>query len=220
MEEQTTPQSQEKVIKDYMTYCLEHAKRPESVYLFAKKHDMEEKDFYVFFSSFEALEKVIFGDFFSRTMELLHKSEEYEHYDARTKLLSFYFTYFEILTANRTFAMFLLQESRNPLKNLAKLGTLRTQFLVFIQNLDIKKMKIEQEFIQKVQDKGINEMAWGQFLMTLKFWMDDESKAFEKTDIYIEKSIHASFDLMDIKPFESIIDFGKFIFKEKFSTKA
>ena len=54
--------------------------------------------------------------------------------------------------------------------------------------------------------------------MTLKFWLDDTSPSFEKTDIYIEKSVKASFELMNTAPLESLIDFGKFIFKEKIHT--
>jgi hypothetical protein len=49
--------------------------------------------------------------------------------------------------------------------------------------------------------------------------LEDESPAFEKTDIYIEKSVKATFELMNIAPIDSIIDFGKFIFKEKIYNK-
>jgi hypothetical protein len=52
-------------------------------------------------------------------------------------------------------------------------------------------------------------------LVTLKFWLDDTSASFEKTDIFIEKSIKVSFDVIDTTPLKSIIDFGKFLFKEK-----
>ena len=45
--------------------------------------------------------------------------------------------------------------------------------------------------------------------------MDDTSPAFEKTDIFIEKSVNTSFDVLNVVPLKSIIDFGKFIFKEK-----
>jgi hypothetical protein len=53
----------------------------------------------------------------------------------------------------------------------------------------------------------------------MKFWLDDSSPAFEKTDIYIEKSIKATFELMNIAPIDSLIDFGKFIYKEKIYSK-
>jgi len=58
-------------------------------------------------------------------------------------------------------------------------------------------------------------LAWTQFLFTLKFWLEDTSIGFEKTDLFIEKSVNASFDLMNMTPLENIIDFGKFFFKEK-----
>jgi ubiquinone biosynthesis protein COQ9 len=54
-------------------------------------------------------------------------------------------------------------------------------------------------------------------MLTLKFWIDDRSKSFEKTDLFIEKSINASFDLINISPLNSLVDFGKFIIKEKIS---
>ena len=70
-----------------------------------------------------------------------------------------------------------------------------------------------------VQEKTMSEMAWLQFLFTLKFWIEDTSLSFEKTDIFIEKSVNTSFDLMDIAPLKSLIDFGKFMWQEKASFK-
>ena len=71
------------------------------------------------------------------------------------------------------------------------------------------------EKLEKIQEKSIQESSWFHLLVTMKFWLDDISPSFEKTDLFIEKSINARFDLMDIKPLQSIIDFGKFIIKEK-----
>jgi hypothetical protein len=55
-------------------------------------------------------------------------------------------------------------------------------------------------------------------MLTLKFWLDDTSPSFEKTDMFIEKSVNTSFDIINIQPLKSFIDFGKFIFKEKIMT--
>jgi hypothetical protein len=49
----------------------------------------------------------------------------------------------------------------------------------------------------------------------MKFWLDDTSPSFEKTDIFIEKSVNTSFDVLNIQPLKSVIDLGKFLFKEK-----
>jgi ubiquinone biosynthesis protein COQ9 len=52
-------------------------------------------------------------------------------------------------------------------------------------------------------------------LIVLKFWIHDESSNFEKTDVFIEKSIKASFDIRQITPIKSVIDLAKFLWKEK-----
>jgi hypothetical protein len=73
--------------------------------------------------------------------------------------------------------------------------------------------------LEKIQDRALQESAWLQLMLTMKFWMDDTSASFEKTDIFIEKSVNTSFDVLNIAPLKSIIDFGKFIFKEKIHMK-
>jgi hypothetical protein len=61
------------------------------------------------------------------------------------------------------------------------------------------------------------EGAWVEFLFLMKFWLDDTSKGFEKTDIMVEKAVKATFDVLDTTPIDSLIDFGKFVWKEKFN---
>ena len=203
----------------YIDYFLENNKAPHSVYKFAKQYNFEEAVFYSNFSSFEQIEKTFFTSLFQQTMGLLEKSEDFESYDARTKLLSFYFTYFEMLTANRSFAIALLKEDKNKLKSLSKLTELRKHFKQFFDTLEIEKIDLKQEKLIEFQEKTMSEMAWLQFLFTLKFWIEDTSLSFEKTDIFIEKSVNTSFDLMDVAPLKSLIDFGKFMWQEKASFK-
>ncbi len=205
----------EKIMTLYMDYVLEHNANPKSVYQFAKTNDFGEQEFYQYFSSFEVLEKAIFAQFFVNTLSLLNKNEAYNAYESRDKLLSFYFTFFETLTANRSYVMYALKAENKKLKSLLKLETLREHFKTYITTLDIETITIKQERFQKFQEKSVAEGAWLQLLITLKFWMEDTSAAFEKTDVFIEKAINTSFDLIDTKPLKSIIDFGKFIIKEK-----
>jgi hypothetical protein len=63
-----------------------------------------------------------------------------------------------------------------------------------------------------------SEGAWVQLLFLLKFWMDDDSPSFEKTDMAIEKSVRIVFDVFDNTPIDSIVDFGKFLWKENTKT--
>ncbi|WP_299390595.1 TetR family transcriptional regulator C-terminal domain-containing protein [uncultured Gelidibacter sp.] len=209
------PISAQNIITYYMDYVLEHGKQPKSVYIFSKANNFEESTFYEHFGSFEAIEKHIFKAFFDNTILVLNESEDYQLFDARNKLLSFYFTFFENLTANRSYVLFALNRHKNSLKGLAVLSELKQGFSQFINALDIETIDLKEERIDKFQRRALQESAWIQLLVTLKFWMDDSSPSFEKTDIFIEKSVNTSFDVLNITPLKSVIDLGKFLFKEK-----
>lgn len=211
--------SKEDIVSIYMEEVLEKGQKPKSVYHFAKEHDFTEAEFYTFFGTLEGLEKEIFRLFFANTIDLLHQNSDYLAYDMKNKMLSFYFTFFEILTANRSYALQALKFDRNPLKNLVQLTLLRDSFKEYVAEILTDDYRLEQEKFQKFQEKGIQESAWLQLMLTLKFWIEDESPAFEKTDIFIEKSVNASFELMNVAPINHLIDFGKFIFKEKIYSK-
>lgn len=206
---------QSDIVSFYMDYVLTHNHKPKSVYAFAKDNNFEEQKFYEFFNSFEVLEQSIFKIFFDNTLEVLNKSDDYQSFDARNKLLSFYFTFFEVLTANRSYVIHALDTDKTRLQSLKVLSHLKKSFTNFIEQLDIKTLDLKHEQLEKIKNRGLKESAWFQLLLTIKFWMDDTSPSFEKTDIYIEKSVQASFDLIDTTPLKSLIDFGKFIYKEK-----
>lgn len=211
--------SKEDIVSVYMNQVLEKGEKPKSVYHFAKENDFTEAEFYTFFGTLEGLEKEIFKLFFTNTVDLLNKNTDYQEYDMKNKMLSFYFTFFEVLTANRSYVLQSLKLDRNPLKNLVQLTLLRDSFKEYVAEILTDDYRIEQEKLQKFQEKGIQESAWLQLMLTIKFWMDDASAAFEKTDIFIEKSVNASFELMNVAPMNHLIDLGKFLFKEKIYSK-
>mgnify|MGYP001086832993 FL=1 len=207
--------TKDNLISWYMEFVLENNHQPKSVFSFAKENNFEETDFYKYYGSFEAIEESIFSEFFHHTTTVLQKSEDYESFDARNKLLSFYFTLFEILTANRSYVVYALESAKRDLKKLKSLQSMRKHYTQFVEDLNIERIELKQETLEKIQNTSIKETSWMHLLITMKFWLDDVSPSFEKTDIFIEKSINARFDVMDIKPLKSIIDFGKFILKEK-----
>ncbi len=211
--------NKENLVALYMDAVLDHNEAPQSVYSFAKMNHFEESEFYRFFGSFEALEAAIYELFFEKTMKTLDKSKEYKNYDAMNQLLSFYFTFFGNLTANRSYVSKSLKMEMGGLNQMKKLKTLRKKFLNFIDELDLGVIDIKNKRIDDIKDSVVNESYWIQMLVTLKFWLDDDSADFEKTDLFIEKSIAASFELANTKPLKSVVDFGKFLFKEKISMR-
>ena len=207
--------TKDKIVSMFMQDTLENNEKPKSVYHFAKSNGLTETEFYNFFGGLEGVEKEIFSTFLAKTIELLDKDKDYEYYDMKSKMLSFYFTFFELLSANRSYVVLSLKGNKNPLQGLMQLSSLRNGFKDFVSGIISDEYRLKQEKFQEIQEKALQESAWFQLMMTLKFWLDDSSASFEKTDLFIEKSVKASFELMNTAPLESLIDFGKFLFKEK-----
>ncbi|WP_422090222.1 TetR family transcriptional regulator C-terminal domain-containing protein [Tenacibaculum ovolyticum] len=206
--------TQDKIVELYMNSVLISGK-PSSIYSFAEDNNFEESEFYKHYSSFESLEKSIFAIFAKETIHLLHKTEAYKEYSSKDKLLSFYFTFFELLTANRSYVLFQFKDVKSNFSKLSVLKKLRTEFIHFVSGISLEKIDFKNDKVNEIQDKTISEGYWVQLLMVLKFWIDDESSNFEKTDVFIEKSVKASFDIQQIAPVKSVIDLAKFLWKEK-----
>ena len=203
------------IITAYMNYTLEKGGRPASVYAFAKHIGIKESDFYKHFGSFEKTERAIFKAFFDNTMSVLKKNEEYQAFDAKNKLISFYFTFFEVLKVNRSYVIFALGNGKFKPMQPGVLSDLKDLFTAFVDEIGIETIDFKQEKLEKAKSRGIKEWSWAQFLFILKFWLEDGSADFEKTDVLIEKSVSTGFVLLDAATLSSVFDLGKFLYKEK-----
>lgn len=202
------------IVSAYMNSILTQPHSVSSIFRFMETNGWKEKDFYAHFSSFEQLEKHIFLLFFSNAHSLLLKEKTYHTYTAKNQLLSMYFTLFEQFTANRSFLLALFSNRIDLIKKSTVTSEFKSAFLKYIHELEIETLHLPFPLAQKIKHRSLMELAWGQFLMIFGFWMTDTSSNFEKTDMFIEKSIQASFDLIQTPPLESTIDLGKFMIKE------
>ena len=203
------------IIAAYMDTVLMHEAYPKSIYKFCKDHKFEEQDFYNYFGSFEGLENAIWSDFYELTMNLLHKSKDFESYSNREKLLTFYYTFFEMLTANRSYVLMTLKRYEMPMKNLEQLKGLRSNVKDFAKTLIQEENEDQKIKLLKRNETVFSEATWVQLLFLMKFWMDDNSAGFEKTDVAIEKSVNTVFDVFDNTPLDSVIDLGKFLWQNR-----
>ncbi|RZJ65277.1 MAG: TetR/AcrR family transcriptional regulator [Flavobacterium sp.] len=213
MPQQNEVMDDDKIISLYMNDVLEHNGQAANVYIFCKRNHIEETQFYMFFNSFGSLRQEVWVRFFENAQTMLSKSPDYASYTDKDKLLALYFTIFEILTLNRTYVSWSLRDNKQGLKNLQDLKLFRNRFRDFVEVL-LKENKPERlRKVRNVTEPVLSEGAWVQFLFILKFWLDDTSKGFEKTDIIIEKSVNTVVSLLDTKPLENLIDLGKFLWK-------
>lgn len=214
-----TDASQQKILELYSNYVLRNNKKPLNVFTFCEDHEISETDFYFYYANFEKLESDYLRFFMEETLRLIAEEENYHQQNAKHKMLSFYYTFFEQLTMNRSLVIYLLESDKNNLQSVKKLLPLKKDFQLFIRSLDISEPMMENTTesmakIERLKNKGIEELYWGHFMATLKFWLDDTSSNFEKTDIFIEKSVDTSFEFLEVKPLKKLVDLGKFLFKE------
>ena len=207
----------DKIYEAYTKISLEKEKAPTSVYRFCKKIEIEESEFYKHFSSLEHVANEIFCQFFKNAIDLIQKEKGYASKMPQEKLLSFYYTFFEVMLLNRTYVLFALHSGKNPMEKMATLKSFRSEFKKFVTVLIQDGNALKQSKLSQHPEGIFSEAAWLQLVFLLKFWMEDTSENFEKTDMAIEKSVRTAFDIFDNSPFHSVIDFGKFLWKEKFN---
>jgi hypothetical protein len=203
------------IISSFMDNTLFNENYPKSVYNFCKKNDIQEKTFYKDFGSLDAIKKMIWQSFYENAMSLLEKDKNFDVSSPKEKLLSFYFTFFEVLLLNRSYVLFVLSKEEKILSKMSNLKSLRILFKGFATEL-IEEGNINKSSYLQHSPNIFSEAAWLQLCFLLKFWVEDTSESFEKTDQAIEKSVQTAFDVFENTPLSTLIDFGKFLWKEKF----
>ena len=139
---------------------------------------------------------------------------DYEGFTKKDKLLSLYFTLFENFTLNRRFVLLIIKSYGLNLNALPLFSELKVSFIAFVDSLQIETIRLSDS-LESIQKKSLREGLWIQFLLTLKFWMSDDSPQCEKTDIFIEKSVNTGLELINTQSLHNIIDLGKFLYTEK-----
>lgn len=212
------PITEEKIFELYADYILSHGEQPKSIYQFAKENKFEEQKFYDFFTSFDQLEKQILVKLFSKSLELVNEVNNADGMTSKEKLLNVYYIFFENLTMNRSLVMMILGNQKLPLsKNLLSLKKIHQEY---IKTLDFSSWEIlenAKENIKNTHEQIRENVLWLHLVSVIEFWKNDSSPAFEKTDIFIEKTIDTGFELMDNEPLRKVFDLGKFLWKEKFN---
>ena len=204
------------IITSFMNYTLENDHFPKSVYKFCQVSEIEEKSFYKFFGSLEGVKAIIWETFYDNAMSLLEKDESFKNGKPKEKLLSFYYTFFEVMLLNRSYILFALSGGEKLIAKMEQLSSLRKTFKGFTSEL-IEDGNVDKPSYLQHPPSIFSEAAWVQLVFLIKFWIEDTSADFEKTDQVIEKSVQTAFDVFDNTPLSSLLDFGKFLWKEKFA---
>jgi len=208
----------DEIISLYMTYRLEADHGPSNVYKFCKEVGIDEPIFYQEFGSLHAIDRHIWDSLMQRSIETASKDKSFAEFSDQEKLLSVLYVFFENLTLNRSYVMLNLDHNRSLRDKMELFKKMKKTFGRFIDEVfEGNRMSMTRSEVKRLDDarkKAYREGFWTQLMFLIEFWRKDDSKGFEKTDLAIEKSVRAAMDLLDTSPFSSIIDLGKFLWKE------
>ena len=199
------------ILEGFKNHVLEHGDLPKSVFKFAKDLKMKEEDFYTYFTSFEAIKSTILVDIFEETLADISKQGVFEGYSAREK-----FTWIEVLKKNRSYLLSLYESKAKSFVSLPKESAeFKEKFKAFANEIILEGKETEEIATRPVISDRYDEALWIQVGFVFRYWLDDRSPRFEKTDAAIEKSVNLGFDLMGKSALDSFLDFAKFMYQSK-----
>ncbi len=212
--------TQAQIKKGYIDYVLTNDEQPKSVYSFVKKLKITEAEFYAFYASFESIEKNIWFELTIETIDEVKKQELWAQYSSREKMLSFFYSYVELLKSQRSFVIYSLKKQPKKLGTPAVLSGVKPIFENFAEEIINDGLASGELADRKFFAKRYKDALWVQYAFILNFWIDDDSNGFEKTDEAIERGIQVTFDLFQRSPIDNLFEYGKFLsqngkFKEK-----
>ena len=212
--------SPEQTKKHYIDYVLTNGEAPKSVYNFAKSLKISESDFYKIYSSFSMIEKKVWEDLTLQTLIKIKEQEVWTQYSSREKMLSFFYSYIELLKTQRSFIIYTLKNHPKRLTTPDVLSDVKPLFENFAEDIINEGIDSGELTERKFISKHYKDALWIQFAFIINFWIDDDSAAFEKTDEAIERGINVSFDLFKKSPLDNLFEYGKFLsrnskFREK-----
>ena len=202
----------DRLFEAYIQHILEHGAPPASVFKFCRDLGISEAEFYQQFASFPALEGQIWGSWIDQTVATISASAEWPSFNARQRMLTFFFAFFERATAKRSYL-------------LARFPCPAQRIQGGAQSLAAMKRRFERfadETLQFGQDRGevasrgplsrVYPTAFTELFLTgIDFYLRDESPGFERTDAYVEKATVLAFDLIGNSAIESAVDLVRFV---------
>jgi hypothetical protein len=198
------------VLDAYKRYVTQTGQEPQTLAQFCLWAKLPLGEVESIFDSPTAIEQTIWEGYLESTLAEITSQAVYEEYSVREKLLSFYYTLFEVLRPDRTFAVWRLEywSIWNP--NPPALSTFQEQYEQYLTALvgeGIATGEIESRMVL-----GDKYAGWHRYQLRylLTYWAEDQSEALQNADEAVEKAVNLGFDLMGKNVLDTALDFAKF----------
>ncbi len=202
--------TRKKWMKLYKQYVISKKRKPNSIKAFLTYTGFKKDEFEIHFNSLKQLENNLWKSYYKKTLKRIKKDDEFEQLALHEKHLTFLFSFVEELSQDRDF----LQISLNGVRENRALRLFKNS-LSFMQRKKIKWISGNSKMASiPTIDDIYTHVLWKQSILTLLFWLRDDSVEYTETDQFIEKSTKVMYDLMDTSALYSMLDLGKFVFQK------
>jgi|GEM_PF-1030441 len=176
-------------------------------YTISRKLGITEKDFFQYFTSADDVARKIWANLGDKVIEMLNGSELHNSYPPRQKVLSYFFTFFEVALNERTFI-------DRTIGNSDFLKTYRENFKNYIGDIVQEGIATEDMKERLSLSNYYPNVLWELHTKLIRFWLTDTSDNFVETEKAIEIYSKVPLELMGPNLFDSLFETVKFNFEQ------
>ncbi len=207
--------SKKAIQKSYQDYLLTEGRTPDTVRIFTNYAKISDEDFFKVFGNLDAIESSIWMGYYSNTLDILGKDNDFESMTGREKHLSFLFTLLELMKADRSYILFRMSANLKDLEHAGPRYLAATRRMVMDAEVDwVQPPSFVPEKGLKIAKSGYKNALWQHSIAMIHFWIKDDSAGAVDTDAFVEKSTRTLFDLGELPALDSVIDLGKFFLQK------
>jgi len=195
---------EEKIIEAYQEMLISGEEQI-NAFTLSKKVDISEQEFYQYFTTTDDIGRKIWANIGNEVIKKLSDSESFHNYSAREKVLTYYFTFFEVALGQRIFIEASISQAK-------LLKTYKENFKQFIG--DIVQEGIANDEIKErlTLSNYYPDVLWELHVKLINFWLEDTSENFIETDKAIEIYSKLPLELMGHNVFDSFLETVRFGF--------
>ncbi|HRK28601.1 MAG TPA: TetR family transcriptional regulator C-terminal domain-containing protein [Chitinophagales bacterium] len=200
------------ITQNYINYVVKHPKKKHTLFRFATTMGIATETIQQHFTTAKAIEQQIWGIFFDQTLKQLSADANlFENYSAREKMLAFFFTLEEVMGKHREFIAATYPVSWLTFSEPECLSDFKNRFLAFTNQLITQGLDTQEIAWRAILTGRYAGLIWLEVPAIIRFWVNDQSENFEKTDSLIEKTVNFTFDAMGHTVLDSGADLLKFL---------
>jgi hypothetical protein len=199
-----------RIIEAFGEILRETGHPPETVFGFCKRLELPEREFFEEFASLHAVESAFWEQKIHRVILSVESGAEWAEFNARQRLLSFLYAFFEDALNYRSVMLSRLA-TLGPLARPDFLRGFESRFKAFAKAI-VAQGVASGEIAERGRFSALYPEALYLHLRgAIDFNLRDESRGYERTDAFIEKTVAVAFDLLRTQVFDSALDLARFL---------